>query len=109
MNATEELPVATPVKEEPRYKMPKAVLHRTVVFRAGGDHPSMPGVAMVVTQTGEFAISGNLIIKDKMTVLPVNGVRHISDPDARFFEQSGTWEDTDDQKQLDKILKSLGE
>lgn len=104
----EAKPEAPP--EPPAYKMPKCWTGLIVIHRPSSEGPNTRGVPMIITKVGSETVNGSRIMDGSFNVQPIDGVRHISDPQKLHphFEQFGTWDYTPETKLLMKLASEMG-
>lgn len=86
------------------FKMPAIELGDVVFWFPGGSESADPHVAMV-TKVGAETIHLNVFATNTYNLLLRDGVRHLTDPNAKRFETSenGAWDYTPRHKRLLKM------
>ena len=94
-----------PVEE---FKMPPISIGEMVLWYAHGTKKNEPHVA-IVTKLGHRSITVSIIPLNNRTVTPKEGVRYITDPDARMveLEEQGAWDYTEQTRVMREVAKTV--
>ena len=100
---------SVPVAMEPKkYVMPRAAVNTPIVWYPYGEthRPGMPGV---ICEVGERTMSCSIFLPQKVSVMYKDGVRHLSDPDAKReeFIESGCWDYSEQTKLLMELRAKM--
>lgn len=83
------------------YEMPHLFKGQMVVWHSDGDRNTVP-VAAMVTEVGDRAVTVTLFDKNRVGLVPMDGVRHVSDPWLKEHrDENGAW----DYHPLDLIVR----
>ena len=83
------------------YEMPHLFKGQLVLWYSDGDRHSEP-VAALVTEPGQRAITLTLFDKNRVGLVPLDGVKHVSDPSLKERrDENGAW----DYHPLDLIVR----
>jgi hypothetical protein len=103
--ATLPAPVAM---QKASFLMPRASVGMSIIWYPYGetDKPGMPGL---VCEVGQRTLSLSIFLPHKTSVMYKDGVRHLSDPEAKNqeFIESGCWDFSEQTKDMIQLRADI--